>query len=208
MQRHERLLAKIEDANYRYYVLDDPSMPDSEYDLLLRELEQLERERPELASPDSPTQRIGHSLQSAFRKVKHRMPMLSLANAFTDAEVADFLQRIANTVPPEQLEFSCEPKLDGLAISLRYEDGHLVQAATRGDGEEGEDVTDNIRTIHCIPLSLRGHGYPKVLEVSGEVYMPRRAFDAYNQLALQRNEKPWPTRETARRVPCASLIRK
>ena len=189
MQRHERLLAKIEDANYRYYVLDDPSMPDSEYDLLLRELEQLERERPELASPDSPTQRIGHSLQSAFRKVKHRMPMLSLANAFTDAEVADFLQRIANTVPPEQLEFSCEPKLDGLAISLRYEDGHLVQAATRGDGEEGEDVTVNIRTIRCIPLKLRGHGYPKVLEVRGEVYMPRQAFDAYNQLALQRNEK-------------------
>ena len=189
MQRHERLLAKIEDANYRYYVLDDPSMPDSEYDLLLRELEQLERERPELASPDSPTQRIGHSVQSAFRKVKHRMPMLSLANAFTDAEVADFLQRIANTVPPEQLEFSCEPKLDGLAISLRYEDGHLVQAATRGDGEEGEDVTVNIRTIRCIPLKLRGHGYPKVLEVRGEVYMPRQAFDAYNQLALQRNEK-------------------
>ena len=189
MQRHERLLAKIEDANYRYYVLDDPSMPDSEYDLLLRELEQLERERPELASPDSPTQRIGHSLQSAFRKVKHRMPMLSLANAFTDAEVADFLQRIANTVPPEQLEFSCEPKLDGLAISLRYEDGHLVQAATRGDGEEGEDVTVNIRTIRCIPLKLRGYGYPKVLEVRGEVYMPRQAFESYNQRALQRNEK-------------------
>ena len=182
-------MAQIEDANYRYYVLDDPSMPDSEYDLLLRELEQLEQERPELASPDSPTQRIGHSVQSAFRKVKHRIPMLSLANAFSDEEVADFLQRIANTVPPEQLEFSCEPKLDGLAISLRYEDGHLVQAATRGDGEEGEDVTVNIRTIRCIPLKLRGQGYPKVLEVRGEVYMPRQAFEAYNQRALQRNEK-------------------
>jgi DNA ligase (NAD+) len=182
-------LAQIEDANYRYYVLDDPSMPDSEYDDLLRELEHLERDQPELASADSPTQRIGHAVQSAFRKVKHRIPMLSLANAFSDEEVSDFLQRIANTVPAGQLEFSCEPKLDGLAISLRYEDGHLVQAATRGDGEEGEDVTVNIRTIRSIPLKLRGHGCPKVLEVRGEVYMPRQAFELYNQRALQRNEK-------------------
>ena len=188
-QSHARLLAQIEDANYRYYVLDDPSIPDSEYDRLLRELEQLERQHPELAAPDSPTQRIGHSVQTSFGKVRHRIAMLSLANAFSDEEVADFLQRIANTVPPEQLEFSCEPKLDGLAISLRYEDGHLVQAATRGDGEEGEDVTVNIRTIRCIPLKLRGHGYPKVLEVRGEVYMPRKAFELYNQRALQRNEK-------------------
>lgn len=188
-QSHARLLAQVEDANYRYYVLDDPSIPDSEYDRLLRELEQLERQHPELAAPDSPTQRIGHSVQASFGKVRHRIAMLSLANAFSDEEVADFLQRIANTVPPEQLEFSCEPKLDGLAISLRYEDGHLVQAATRGDGEEGEDVTVNIRTIRCIPLKLRGHGYPKVLEVRGEVYMPRKAFELYNQRALQRNEK-------------------
>jgi len=188
-QIHERLLAQIEDANYRYYVLDDPSIPDSEYDHLLREIERLEQAHPELATPDSPTRRVGHAVQSSFGKVKHRIAMLSLANAFSDEEVADFLHRIANTVPPEQLEFSCEPKLDGLAISLRYEDGRLVQAATRGDGEEGEDVTVNIRTIRCIPLKLRGQPYPKVLEVRGEVYMPRRGFEIYNQRALQRNEK-------------------
>lgn len=188
-QSYERLKAQVEDANYRYYVLDDPSIPDSEYDRLLRELERLEQEHPELAGPDSPTQRIGHAVQTSFGKVRHRIAMLSLSNAFSDEEVADFLQRIANTVPAEQLEFSCEPKLDGLAISLRYEDGHLVQAATRGDGEEGEDVTVNIRTIRCIPLKLRGQGYPKALEVRGEVYMPRQAFELYNRSALQRNEK-------------------
>lgn len=188
-QSYERLKAQVEDANYRYYVLDDPSIPDSEYDRLLRELERLEQEHPELAGPDSPTQRIGHVVQTSFGKVRHRIAMLSLSNAFSDEEVADFLQRIANTVPAEQLEFSCEPKLDGLAISLRYEDGHLVQAATRGDGEEGEDVTVNIRTIRCIPLKLRGQGYPKALEVRGEVYMPRQAFELYNRSALQRNEK-------------------
>ena len=188
-QRHERLAAQIEDANYRYYVLDDPCMPDSEYDALLRELEQLERDCPELVTPDSPTHRVGHSVQSGFGKVKHRMPMLSLANAFSDEEVEDFVRRIAETVPSNQLRFSCEPKLDGLAISLRYEQGRLVQAATRGDGEEGEDVTPNIRTIRCIPLKLRGDDYPGVLEVRGEVYMPREAFERYNQQALQRNEK-------------------
>lgn len=182
-------MAQIEDANYRYYVLDDPSIPDSEYDSLLRELEQLEHDCPELLTPDSPTQRIGHSVQSGFGKIKHRMPMLSLANAFSDQEVADFVRRIAETVPPELLQFSCEPKLDGLAICLRYEQGRLMQAATRGDGEEGEDVTLNIRTIRCIPLKLRGAAYPSVLEVRGEVFMPREAFERYNRQALQHNEK-------------------
>jgi DNA ligase (NAD+) len=185
----QHLQAQIEDANYRYYVKDDPSIPDSEYDALLRELEQLELAYPELSDAQSPTKRVGHALQSAFGKVKHKIPMLSLANAFSDEEIKDFIQRIENTVPTEQIAFSCEPKLDGLAISLRYEHGVLVLAATRGDGEQGEDVTANIRTIRSIPLRLRSECFPKVLEVRGEVFMPRFAFEQFNQQALINNEK-------------------
>jgi DNA ligase (NAD+) len=185
---HE-LQAQLEDANYRYYVLDDPSLPDSDYDALMRELEQLEQRYPELSNAQSPTKRVGHTVQSAFGKVTHQIPMLSLANAFSDEEIKDFIQRIENTVPATQLEFSCEPKLDGLAISLRYENGELVQAATRGDGEQGEDVTANIRTIRSIPLRLRTKHCPNVLEVRGEVFMPRLAFERFNQHALMNNEK-------------------
>ena len=185
----QQLQAQIEDANYRYYVLDDPSIPDSDYDALMRELEQLEQHYPELSHAQSPTKRVGHALQSAFGKVTHQNPMLSLANAFSDDEIKDFIQRIENTVPAMQLEFSCEPKLDGLAISLRYENGLLVQAATRGDGEQGEDVTANIRTIRSIPLRLRTEHFPRLLEVRGEVFMPRAAFEQFNQRALLNNEK-------------------
>lgn len=183
------LRAQIEDANYRYYVLDDPNLPDTHYDQLLHNLEQLEQQHPEYYSSSSPSQRVGHKVQSAFAKVSHKVPMLSLANAFSDQEIADFFERIAKTVPPEQLIFSCEPKLDGLAISLRYEQGVLVQAATRGDGEEGEEVTANVRTIRCVPLLLRGQHFPSVLEVRGEIFMPRLAFEQYNQWALENNEK-------------------
>lgn len=185
----KQLRAQIDEANYRYYVLDDPSIPDSQYDQLLRHLEQLEQQYPEYYSITSPSQRVGYKVQSAFEKVTHQVPMLSLANAFSDEEMADFFERIAKTVPPEQLIFSCEPKLDGLAISLRYEQGVLVQAATRGDGEEGEDVTANVRTIRSVPLQLRGQNYPSVLEVRGEIFMPRLAFERYNQWALAHNEK-------------------
>ncbi|HWS40211.1 MAG TPA: NAD-dependent DNA ligase LigA [Arenimonas sp.] len=184
-----QLRRQIEDANYRYYVLDDPNLPDVEYDHLLRELEALEQQHPELITSNSPSQRVGHKIQSAFAKVSHALPMLSLSNAFTDAEVADFFERIAKTVPETQLVFSCEPKLDGLAISLRYENGILVQGATRGDGEEGEDVTANVRTIRSIPLILRGSNFPRILEVRGEVFMPRAAFARYNQWALENNGK-------------------
>lgn len=185
----DELQAKIEDANYRYYVLDDPSLPDHEYDQLLRELERLEQAYPALVNAQSPSKRVGHSVQSAFGKVTHQMPMLSLSNAFTDSEIEDFMQRLANTVPAAALEFSCEPKLDGLAISLRYENGVLIQAATRGDGEEGEDVTANVRTIRSIPLHLRCAHFPQVLEVRGEVFMPRQAFLKFNQEALKNSEK-------------------
>ncbi|KAA2286143.1 NAD-dependent DNA ligase LigA [Arenimonas fontis] len=170
----------IEDANYRYHVLDDPAIPDAEYDALMRELEALEREHPELAAEDSPTRRVGAAPSSAFAPVRHEVPMLSLGNAFSDEEVADFVQRIARELGEPEPEFSVEPKLDGLAISLRYEQGLFVRGATRGDGATGEDVTANLRTVKAIPLRLRGGQVPAVLEVRGEVYMPRAGFEAWN----------------------------
>ncbi len=175
----------IEDANYRYYVLDDPSIPDAEYDRLMRELEALEAAHPEFADPASPTQRVGNAPSSAFAEVRHAIPMLSLGNAFSDEEVADFVRRIEERLERGEPVFSVEPKLDGLAISLRYERGMFVRGATRGDGSTGEDVTANLRTVAAIPLHLRGHEWPDVLEVRGEVYMPLAAFKAYNERALK-----------------------
>ena len=175
---------KLDEANHRYYVLDDPAMPDAEYDRLLRELEALEAAHPELVTADSPTQRVGATPLGAFAPVGHAVPMLSLGNAFTDEEVADFVRRIERKLDRTDPVFSVEPKLDGLAISLRYEDGRFVQGATRGDGATGEDVTANLRTIKAIPLTLRGNGWPAVLEVRGEVYMPLDAFKRYNARAL------------------------
>jgi len=191
--RAARLRVQIDDANHRYHVLDDPDIPDAEYDALMRELEALEIEHPELATPDSPTQRVGAAPSSVFLSVRHEMPMLSLANAFTepdpppgqdpDKETRDFVRRIEQRLDARDPVFSVEPKFDGLAISLRYEDGVFVRGATRGDGETGEDVTANLRTIRAIPLKLRGKGWPRVLEVRGEVYMPRAGFEAYNEKA-------------------------
>ncbi|MBV6849261.1 NAD-dependent DNA ligase LigA [Xanthomonas euvesicatoria] len=179
-QRIDALRRRIEDANYRYHVLDEPQMADVDYDKLMRELEALERAHPELASADSPTQRVGHLAASRFAEVRHALPMLSLGNAFSDEEVAEFVRRIGERLEVKQPLFSAEPKLDGLAISLRYENGEFVQGATRGDGATGEDVSANLRTVKAIPLRLRGEGWPQVLEVRGEVYMPRAAFEAYN----------------------------
>ncbi|OOW70120.1 aromatic ring-opening dioxygenase LigA [Xanthomonas axonopodis pv. melhusii] len=179
-QRIDTLRRRIEDANYRYHVLDEPQMADADYDKLMRELEALERAHPELASADSPTQRVGHLAASRFAEVRHAMPMLSLGNAFSDEEVTEFVRRISERLEVRQPLFSAEPKLDGLAISLRYENGEFVQGATRGDGATGEDVSANLRTVKAIPLRLRGEGWPRVLEVRGEVYMPRAAFEAYN----------------------------
>ena len=180
---------KLDEANHRYYVLDDPAMPDAEYDRLLRELEALEAAHPELVTADSPTQRVGATPSGAFAPVRHAMPMLSLGNAFSDEEVADFVRRIERKLDRTDPVFSVEPKLDGLAISLRYEDGRFVQGATRGDGATGEDVTANLRTIKAIPLTLRGNGWPAVLEVRGEVYMPLDAFKRYNARALAEGGK-------------------
>lgn len=178
--RAAELRRLIDDANYRYHVLDEPQIPDAEYDALVRELEALEGAHPELVTDDSPTRRVGAAPSAKFAQVRHAMPMLSLGNAFEEDEVRDFVRRISQKLDRDEPVFSAEPKLDGLAVSLRYEDGAFVQGATRGDGATGEDVTANLRTVRAIPLRLRGEGWPRVLEVRGEVYMPLADFEAYN----------------------------
>ncbi len=165
---------------HRYHVLDAPSISDAEYDRLLRELEALEAGHPELITPDSPTQRVGAAPSKRFAEVRHALPMLSLNNAFSAAEVQDFVRRIVESAGTAEPEFSVEPKFDGLAVSLRYENGLLVRGATRGDGTTGEDVTANLRTVASIPLRLLTDAPPAVLEVRGEVVMPKAAFEAYN----------------------------
>lgn len=177
--------------NYRYYVLDDPEVPDAEYDRLFRELQALEERYPALVSSDSPTQRVGAKPLAAFAEVQHVVPMLSLGNAFDDEEVLAFGRRLSEKLGTEDIVFTVEPKLDGLAISLLYENGVLVRAATRGDGMTGEDVTQNVRTIKSIPLHLLGDDYPRLLEVRGEVYMPKAGFEALNKRQLAAGEKPF-----------------
>ncbi|MEO6799058.1 MAG: NAD-dependent DNA ligase LigA [Rhodanobacter sp.] len=197
--RAAALRAQIEQANYRYHVLDDPDITDADYDRLMRELEALESACPALASNSSPSRNVGARAHGGFAEVRHALPMLSLGNAFeqegeTDRErfheVAEFVRRIEQTLERDQLVFSVEPKLDGLAISLRYEQGVFVQGATRGDGETGEEVTANLRTVRAIPLKLRGKGWPDVLEVRGEVIMLRKDFETFNEYARTHGEKP------------------
>ncbi len=189
-ERAQQLRAEIDHHNYRYYVLDDPEVPDIEYDRLLRELQQLEAEHPELITTDSPTQRVGAVPLDAFQEVRHRVPMLSLDNSMNETELADFDRRVRERLKSEQpIAYAAEPKLDGLAVSLRYERGVLVQAATRGDGSRGEDVTLNVRTIPSIPLRLLGSGWPEVLEVRGEVYMSKAGFETLNARAREAGEK-------------------
>jgi len=188
-RRADELRERLTDANHRYHVLDEPAITDAEYDALMRELEALEAEHPALKAPDSPTQRVGAAPSSAFAEVRHEIPMLSLANAFSEDEVEDFARRIRDRIGERELAFSVEPKFDGLAISLRYEDGVFVRGATRGDGETGEDVTANLRTVKSIPLALRGKDFPRVLEVRGEVYMPRAGFEKYNAMARESGGK-------------------
>jgi DNA ligase (NAD+) len=197
--RAAELRAQIEQANYRYHVLDDADITDAEYDRLMRELEALEVDHPALGSADSPTRKVGARAHGGFAEVKHQLPMLSLGNAFEQdgetererfREVAEFERRIEQTLEQREPVFSVEPKLDGLAISLRYEQGVFVQGATRGDGETGEDVTANLRTVRAIPLKLRGKGWPDVLEVRGEVIMLRKDFETFNEYARAHDEKP------------------
>ena len=189
--RAEELREQINLHNHRYYVLDDPQVPDSEYDRLMRELQALEARYPELITPQSPTQRVGAQPLAGFSEVSHQVPMLSLDNAFSDEEVIAFDRRVRDRLGDDQgpITYSAEPKLDGLAISLRYEAGRLVQAATRGDGSQGEDVTQNVRTIASVPLQLIGNDWPGVLEVRGEIYLPLEGFERLNREAREAGEK-------------------
>ncbi len=188
-ERGNDLRRAIEHHNYCYYVLDDPEIPDADYDRLLRELQQLEQQYTELITPDSPTQRVGAAPASGFTEVEHRVPMLSLDNAFSDEEVVAFDRRLRERLEIDTVGYVAEPKLDGLAVSLRYEDGRLVRGSTRGDGTRGEDVTHNIRTIDAVPLRLRGQNWPAVLEVRGEVFMPKAGFEAFNRQAVAHGER-------------------
>ncbi|MGH8671902.1 MAG: NAD-dependent DNA ligase LigA, partial [Burkholderiales bacterium] len=187
--RVRRLRAEIEQHNYRYYVLDDPAVPDAEFDRLFAELQALEQRYPETVIPDSPTQRVGAAPRGEFTAVRHRTPMLSLNNAFEDADVIAFDRRVREALGMERISYAVEPKLDGLAVSIVYEHGSLTQASTRGDGSTGEDVTANIRTIRAIPLKLKATPAPRLLEVRGEVMMFKREFDNLNRLQRAKGEK-------------------
>lgn len=188
------LRAELDQHNYRYHVLDEPSIPDVEYDRLFHELKALEVANPELITSDSPTQRVGSAALSAFTQVRHEVPMLSLGNAFEETDMREFDRRVTEGLDlpagdlfggGAEVEYSCEPKLDGLAVSLLYQDGVLVRGATRGDGTTGEDISVNVRTVRNIPLKLQGSGWPATLEVRGEVYMSKAGFERLNATQLE-----------------------
>ena len=190
-QQIDTLRHDLRRYEYEYHVLDNPTIPDAEYDRLFHQLKALEAAHPELITADSPTQRVGAKPLSGFAQIRHEIPMLSLDNAFSDEEFYAFVKRIEDRLIrlPEPLTFCCEPKLDGLAVSILYVNGVLTQAATRGDGTTGEDITANIRTIRNIPLQLLMDNPPARLEVRGEVFMPHAGFERLNQLALEKGEK-------------------
>jgi DNA ligase (NAD+) len=176
--------------NYRYYVRDDPEIPDAEYDRRMAELKDLEACYPDLVTPDSPTQRVGAEPVKALGEVRHTVPMLSLDNVFDEAGLREFDRRVRQWLDDvSMVDYTAEPKLDGLAVSLRYDDGVLTRGATRGDGTTGEDVTANLRTIASVPLRLLGEGWPRLLEARGEVYMPKARFRKFNARAAERGEK-------------------
>ncbi|MEW6467591.1 MAG: NAD-dependent DNA ligase LigA [Bacteroidota bacterium] len=179
-KRIEQLSRELEEHNYRYYVLDNPSISDYEFDKMLEELIRLEKEFPELLLPDSPSQRVGGTVTKEFRTVKHKYPMLSLSNTYSEDELREFDERIRKT-GLKDFEYVCELKYDGVSISLTYENGLLVQAVTRGDGEKGDDITANVKTIKSIPLKLRGRGYPALFEIRGEIFMPKKEFLRINE---------------------------
>jgi DNA ligase (NAD+) len=189
LKRADELRRQIAHHDYRYYVLDDPEVSDARYDALMRELRELEEAHPELVVADSPTRRVGGTPSRAFAEIVHAVPMLSLDNAFDEQDVLDFDSRVRERLDVEQVEYSAEPKIDGLAISVRYERGRLVQAATRGDGATGEDVTANVRAIRSVPLQLLGRHAPAVLEVRGEVFMTRRSFAQLNSRQSGKGDK-------------------
>ena len=184
----ERLRSELDRHNYNYYVLNAPEISDQEFDRMMRELQDLETAHPEFDDPDSPTKRVGSDLNQEFVQVPHRYPMLSLSNTYNKQEVADFYERVRTGLEGEPFEICCEMKYDGLSISLTYENGRLVRAVTRGDGVQGDDVTENVKTIRCIPLRLRGEGYPQNFEIRGEILMPWTSFEALNREREEREE--------------------
>ncbi|MFI3133684.1 NAD-dependent DNA ligase LigA, partial [Staphylococcus warneri] len=184
--RVDELHDLLNQYSYEYYVQDNPSVPDSEYDKLLHELIHIEEEHPEFKTPDSPTVRVGGEAQSSFEKVNHDTPMLSLGNAFNEEDLRKFDQRIRENIG--KVEYMCELKIDGLAVSLKYENGRFVQGLTRGDGTTGEDITENLRTIHAIPLKIKE---PLNFEVRGEAYMPRKSFMNLNEEKEKTGEQPF-----------------
>lgn len=184
----EQLRKELDHHNYNYYVLNAPEISDHEFDRLMRKLQELEEAHPEYYDPDSPTQRVGSDLNQDFTQVAHRYPMLSLSNTYNKQEVAEFYERVQAGLKGEHFEICCEMKYDGLSISLIYEHGRLVRAVTRGDGIQGDDVTENVRTIRCIPLRLRGNGYPENFEIRGEILMPWVSFEALNKEREEREE--------------------
>ena len=192
---YERRKDELNQHNHRYYVLDDPSVPDAEYDRQMRQLQDIESQYPSLRTTDSPSQRVGGEALSAFTQVRHDVAMLSLDNAFSETELEDFDRRVKDRLnyaalkDAPEIDYACEPKLDGVAVSLLYRDGLLVRGATRGDGTVGEDITVNVRTINSIPLKLVGDNIPSLLEVRGEIYLPRAGFESLNAKAIAAGEK-------------------
>ncbi|WOE67545.1 NAD-dependent DNA ligase LigA [Aeromonas allosaccharophila] len=190
LSRHRQLCELLTEYGHQYYVLDNPTVPDAEYDRLMRELLDIEKQQPSLRTPSSPSQRVGSAPLPEFRQVTHEVPMLSLDNVFNNEDLDDFVHRIEGRLKSTgTLRFCCEPKLDGLAVSLLYENGILVQAATRGDGRVGENITDNVRTIRSVPLALQGKGWPLRLEVRGEAFMRKKDFVDLNERASAAGEK-------------------
>ena len=190
-RQHAKLCRQIDEHNHRYHVLDAPEIPDAEYDKLLQELRAIEKQFPQFISPVSPSQRVGGAPLDKFAQITHEQPMLSLDNGFDEESIVAFDKRICEKLEAldQEVEYVAEPKLDGLAISIIYQAGQYVQAATRGDGKIGEDVTENVRTIKAMPLKLRGKKLPERLEVRGEIYMPRKGFESYNKKAIEDGEK-------------------
>ena len=187
-ERIVQLRTELHEHNYNYYVLNAPIISDQEFDHLMRELQDLEAKHPEMADSNSPTVRVGSDLNKDFQQVSHKYPMLSLANTYSEAEVSDFYERVRKGLEGEDFEICCEMKYDGTSISLLYENGKLIQAVTRGDGEKGDDVTDNVKTIHSIPLVLKGNDYPQSFEMRGEILMPWNVFEALNREREAREE--------------------
>ena len=177
-QRIKELRQRLNYCNYRYYIETDPVVSDFEFDTMLRELQDLEAAHPELADPNSPTARVGSDVTNEFRSVEHAFPMLSLSNTYSLDELHEWIDRVEKEIGGS--EFVCELKFDGTAISLTYEHGRLLRAVTRGDGTRGDDVTENVRTIRSVPLTLTGDGYPDFFEIRGEVFMPYTSFDRLN----------------------------